>query len=1230
MASDSMDHVRPVSMKPSETIEEFISYFERIAIANEWNDEKAAKIFPALLISNSKPLQIFESLSDVDKKSFNRIKVALEDDNKSTRNIHLLDLLNVKRGKDESLTLLAARITKLVNQSYPSFAKTNKAQLVRDFFLNAVNIQLKVKLLAVPGLSNKIDEVLNIAVAIDSSYKLDQKTQQQYKNVQKLRCEQCHRTNHKTEDCYAKKKIIKKPTDTSNSKSTYKTRILKSGLKRSFLVNIEIGEKIYLALIDTGSEISILPQSLVENTMINKNDTNMVQSLTNHLVTTIGTTTLKFKIGECEFEWKFTVTPLELIIIGYDFLDTDEYDFWTDFKKTFKVSNSICSSTVNIVRMNNDHRSLTHLQESTCCCISSSDLVDQDNCTNMTPDKPEIRKLLHDHRFLFNGLGKTELIEHNIILKEKSNPLVVKQHRIPAALENDIGKAINKLIQENIIEESYSDSRNPMVPIRKSDGSIRIAIDFRELNKITKKDNFPIPRIDRIITDLRDAKIFSKIDLTQGYYQISLAKNDREKTAFQWRDQLYHFKCMPFGLVSAPATFLRLMQKIFGKISFVRYYFDDILIFSDSYDQHFKDLQQVFKVLKKHNLTINEKKSQFFLEEIEFLGFKISSGIVSPSEKKIESIINFPTPKNKKEIDSFVGLCGYYRRLIPEFAEIVRPLDKTRQKKSTFDWNNDCEKSFKQLKEIMSSNPIIRIPNYDKQFIVRCDASGSGIGAVLAQIDDNNQEYVVEYASKRFSDCEMKYATIEKEATALMWSIQHWSFYLLGKKFLLETDHRPLQWLQSRTEGKLGRMALRLQEYEFDIKHIPGKSNLVADALSRIYMIQATNWTNEQIADKELMAMVEKNPHQFKQKSNLWYKVDDENGHLQLLLPMKVLNNVVTSYHNELNHVGTNKLWKFCRKRFYNPRLRNVIKSIVNRCCTCQNNKDYDPTEKIKHSKVDYSTLESNSSWAIDVCDLGKTQSGNTSLIAIIDLASKWVEACACRKVTTSKVKKFLSSTWSRNGKPTSILSDRGSVFESSEFVEFCTNENVEHHFAVAYKHETNGSIERFFRTIRNMIRTNNATTCWDKRLKEILRIYNNQEHSSTGKTPAQLFHGVEQLFEFEKTIPIDPELFYTNSIKARVWREEAKKKLSSIAETHKNKEINIGTLVLVRRKNNKNLSWIGPFKIVEKVGSVVYKLIGKKKKPFTAHYNQLKQIERDNMTLAEEPKRGRPWGPTA
>ena len=398
-------------------------------------------------------------------------------------------------------------------------------------------------------------------------------------------------------------------------------------------------------------------------------------------------------------------------------------------------------------------------------------------------------------------------------------------------------KLVESMLDNNVIEPSNGPWASPIVLVKKKDGSTRFCVDFRQLNSVTRKDAHPIPRIDETLNALHGACWFSTLDLASGYWQVKVAPEDREKTAFTTPYGLYQFCVMPFGLCNAPSTFQRLMELVLAGLhwSSCLVYLDDIIIYSRTVKEHLTRLEEVLERLQAAGMKLKPKKCRLLRRKVNYLGYIVSSGGVQTDPLKVECILSWPSPTTQKELRQFLGLASYYRRFVKGFASIAAPLNHLLEKGKPWEWTKVCEHAFSSLKKMLTTSPILAYPDFETEFTVDCDASGDGLGAVLSQCIGGG-ENVISYASRSLTKPEKKYCATRKEMLALVWAVGQFRPYLLGRPFTVRTDHSALQWLYSfkEPEGQVARWLESLAEYEFTVQHRPGKKHTNADALSRV------------------------------------------------------------------------------------------------------------------------------------------------------------------------------------------------------------------------------------------------------------------------------------------------------------------------------------------------------------------------------------------------------------
>ncbi|MDD9361324.1 MAG: pol polyprotein, partial [Anaplasma sp.] len=461
-------------------------------------------------------------------------------------------------------------------------------------------------------------------------------------------------------------------------------------------------------------------------------------------------------------------------------------------------------------------------------------------------EREHLEELVREYSHIFASpgapLGRTSVVTHSIDTGSAA-PLRQNPYRHSPYERTVIQEQVYEMLENGVIRESSSPWLSPVVLVKKRNDTWRFCVDFRRVNEVTKKDVHPLPRIDDIMDALQGAKYFTTLDLASGYWQVAVNEKDKEKTAFSCSSGLYEFNVVPFGLCNAPATFQRMINKVLSTMLWkvCLAYLDDIVVYSRTIQQHVCDLRGVFDALDKANLQLQPSKCTIGAKEIRYLGHIIDGVTVSPDPEKVRAVRDFRVPRSKRDVQSFLGLCNYYRRFIRGFANIARPLTDLTRKQVVFQWTGDCDRAFEALKERLTTAPILSHFDPDLPTEIHTDACGYGIGAVLVQRKEG-QERVVAYASRHLNQAEQNYSTVEQECLAVVYACKQFRPYIFGSHFTIITDQSSLTWLMNakNPNGRLVRWSILLQEYNATVKHRPGRKNMNADALSRLPVEQPT------------------------------------------------------------------------------------------------------------------------------------------------------------------------------------------------------------------------------------------------------------------------------------------------------------------------------------------------------------------------------------------------------
>lgn len=868
--------------------------------------------------------------------------------------------------------------------------------------------------------------------------------------------------------------------------------------------------------------------------------------------------------------------------------EQDEYEV-TSIKYTPCAANGIITpSTCNtlqvanltnkkiIVHTNQPLAKMTRLNEIQINTIQQGNLQFITDNVRTTPDeepdlvnteldkdqKEKIQQLIKEYPDVFNEkTGRTKKLQHQINVTPESTPYNSPPFRYAPARKKIIEENINEMLEQGIISPSHSPWASPVILVPKKDGSLRFCVDYRKLNTVTTRDAYPLPRIDDTLDSLQEAKFISTLDLRSGYWQVEMDKKSREKTAFVTHKGLFEFNVMPFGLMNAPATFQRLMDIVLAGVKWqcCLVYIDDVVIFSPTFEQHVIDLRKVFEALRSANLTAKLPKCQFCRREMKYLGHVITPNGIKPDPELTKAVRNFPEPKKIKDVQSFLGLTGYYRRFIKDYAKIAEPMFKqlrhAQQSNNQLKWSNECRRSFEMLKTKLTNAPIMHTPNFDQPFILELDACEYGLGAVLTQ-EYEKKKFVIAYASRTLSTAERKYGATEREALAIVWATKHFRPYLEGNKIYIRSDCKALEWMRTAKDvtGRIARWAIKLSAYQIEeIKYRPGKSNANADSLSRnplpneakhhevstietaINVWEDTNILNEikeqQRADPKLKNIIQllesktelatfDRGNQFVLLNGILHRTRKNKKHYNqrligekqlLVIPSAMQNKVLEWAHDHptAGHGGQQRTLYRLGTRVYWESMRKDVINYIASCNDCQRFKyNNAPTANPMQLHI------INEPWHTIGMDImgpfPTTAKQKRFLLVVVDYFTRWVELFPMNSTTSTSIANILTNeVFARYGFPKYILSDNGPQFVSDLFKNFCETLGIERKFTSNY-HPQSNMTERVNRTLKPLIAiyAQNQSNSWDKEIHKLAFALRTAINETTGETPAFMMFG--------------------------------------------------------------------------------------------------------------------------
>ena len=799
-------------------------------------------------------------------------------------------------------------------------------------------------------------------------------------------------------------------------------------------------------------------------------------------------------------------------------------------------------------------------------------------------------------------LGKCNIIKHAIKITDPQ-PFKECYRRIPPHLYEEVKAHLQEMVEVGAIRKSFSPWASAVVLVRKKDGGLRFCIDLRKLNNRTVKDGYSLPRIEDTLDCLHGAVWFSTLDLKSGYWQVELEEEAKPLTAFTV-GPLGFWECehMPFGLTNAPATFQRLMESCLGELhlNWCIIYLDDIIVFSRTPEEHIHRLRAVFEKLKAAGLKLKPSKCDFFKKEIKYLGHVVSEQGVSTDPGKIKAVTEWPQPTTVTEVRSFLGFVSYYRRFIPNFSKVAKPLNQllqnlegtpSQKKKFKVHWGPEQQEAFETLQRLCTESPVLAYADFKAPFILHTDASGEGLGAVLYQVQEGKQR-VIAYASRSLSKSEKNYPVHKLEFLALKWAItDKFHEYLYGSQFQVYTDNNPLTYVltTAKLDATGHRWVAALSNYTFSIIYKPGKGHKDADALSCIrwpeameldsqtvhavcegvqaphgkvetlcqgaHVVDALSkdrappgmtsleWCHIQAQDpilsqiireihsktlgkmkikmgmpSELKALI-RNRTQLTLKHGVLYKKTKVNARTKQLLvvPQSYRQRAMEGCHDQVGHLGQDRVLDLLRDRFYWPGMHADVVSYINSCPRCLRRK----SQQDKAPLVNIETSQPLELIHLDYLKIEPSKGNIENVLVITDHFTRYAQAFPSKTQTALATAKLLWNNFILHyGFPEKIITDQGRNFESELIGHLCQLAGVQKLRTSPYHPQTNGQCERFNGTLLNMLGTltPEQKKDWKSHVPALVHAYNCTRNTATGFSPYFL------LFGREPRLPVDVE----------------------------------------------------------------------------------------------------------
>lgn len=939
-----------------------------------------------------------------------------------------------------------------------------------------------------------------------------------------------------------------------------------------FSLRIKLSDKWHEIAVDTGAAISVLNKNFYDSNLKNykiQKDQLELKGFTGHTIRPIGfievNTTCNNKVNLIRYYIVETNSPN---LLGRNFL------------KLFNVQLNV----FNVSKVDLDYK----------------DIVNK---------FPEV---------FTNKLGTYKFAKVSLNLKENAKPIYFKAHPVPLSYKALIEKELDRLVEEKVIEPiTASEWGTPIVSVIKSDNSLRICGNYKlTINKWLENVRYPLPRIEEIIEKLNGGIIFTKLDLNKAYTQFLLDEEAQKITTWSTHKGMFRMLRMPYGAAPSSAIFQKHLEQLLQGMPHTINYLDDIIITGTSLQNHKENVTRVLEKLREAGLTVKQEKCEFYQTEIEYLGYIISKDGIKKTESKVKAILKAQVPTNVKQVRSFCGLVNYYNKFVPNIAQILHPIYNLLKKETTFSWNTKCQKAFEEIKQLIAKDIVLTHYNNNKQLVLVTDAANEGIAAILYQKENNGVEKPIACTSRTLLENEKAFATVDKEALAIIFGVRKFSQYLLGREFIIRTDHKPLLGLfkenkeiPQRHRDRLQRWAVYLSGFQYKLEYIKGKENFMADCLSRLPVKTNTitdeydydNYLNfaevqegwpidndkvkkETLKDEELTKVkqciqenwrneVSKELKKYRnRKEELYIENECVMWGYRVVIPLTLRKKMLEELHS--GHLGITKTKTLARSYLWWPNMELDIEKKIKACLPCMKVLP-DPKKQMTQWP------EAEQPWErVHIDFLGPIY--NSMFLIVIDSYSKWIEVFKMNKCTSNETVERLRETFARFGLPKTIISDNGRQLTSVIMEEFLMKNGIKHVTTPTYHPQSNGQAENAVKTFKNKLKAamedeKNKNESIETVTQRFLLNYRNSVHSTTQKTPAEMLMGRKLRIKLDLIKEVKKE--QTNREEKDMYKVKEKVLVRDYSEVNIKKwvkavvERKIGKLTFICRTENGN-SW--------------------------------------------------------
>lgn len=1021
------------------------------------------------------------------------------------------------------------------------------------------------------------------------------------------RCTVCNKSGHLEVVCRLK------PKSKNETKLEVKM-IAASDPKQKFYKDVFINGVNSSAFFDMGSDCSLITTNLVKQyklkTFTLNSPINLVGFTTDSKATVTHAVAINLKVDTVELIVTLYVINTLLgceILIGRNFTE-DKNIMYTRMgdSLTFKPL-----PTINVLKINSNQYNVKSQEQAS---ILNNIFAKYSQCV--------ARDL--------SSLGKTSCVELELELTS-NKPVFQRPYRMSESERVTMRNITDDLLKNGIIRHSNSAYASPALLVDKASGAKRLCVDYRQLNRITVKEKYPMPLIEDLIDRLRGCKYFTSLDLKSGYHQISIKPDSIPKTAFITPDGHFEYVRMPFGLSNGPSVFQRLMDTVLGNLRFgkVVCYMDDLLIATETYEENVACLETVLNIFSENGLTINLEKCTFFQTEVTFLGYEISATGVRPSSRKLKAIEQYPVPSNVHQLRQFLGLINYFRKFIKNCAIICKPLTNLLKKNVAWQWGPQEAQTVENLKKSLIENAVLNIFDPTLPTVLYTDASRDGIGCILVQLTCQGEK-PVHFYSRQTTTEEKNYHSFELELLAIVVGLQKFRHYLLGSNFKIITDCNAVRHTLNKKDiiPRVSRWVLQTQEFTFDISHRPGTQMQHVDALSRnpiqdikheirnINSITEGDWLlSVQLQDPSICSIrdiilsgdAESNKKIFNEYELLGGKVYRRTQYgRRWLVPKQCIWQIIRANHDEVGHFAVDKTVDRIRSQYWFPKLKRTVTKYVKNCLNCIYNKTIGGKKPgLLHPIPKYA----RPFHTLHLDHLGpfiKTTQKNVYLLVIVDSFTKFVFIAAVKNTKSKVVINELNKIFKIFGNPKRLICDAGSAFTSRLFTNYCKDLNIRRHIIATSMPRSNGQVERYNRTILDALRSLSAdkdNNKWDQHVTNIQQGINSTINKSTTAVPSEVFFGYRIRMASDKIADGREELIDVTSLRDKVDHHIKKQAETQKAIFDSKRKLapsyEIGDLVVIKIPSHSNDGkstklmplFKGPFQVTEVLGHDRYKV---------------------------------------